>query len=492
MERDATDLADPADAPLALPPHPPEPAPPGFPWLATSRPSPAPLVLWTITGSALSLAFAALGPVVAVASLFDARRQGRRARRAGAIDRAERLIALRGAIAARHDHERAAAWRRAVSARRILDDASADRLAGRRPWASGRSGGARTRASCGSTARRPTLDDREVIDRAARLDGRPACSRRSTAASASSDGPARQVGRARPARAGRASLPSRPRRDQAALRCGVDLGDGAAASSSAARCSGSSTSTCRRGGTRGIRPARRDRRSHDRARGGDRRAAARARDHRRGRVADARDRGATGRRLRAPRDRARAGGRVGSRDLGGRDTARRAREGVGSGADLPARVPLESLAQPLAPPDSRAHAPRRRRRRRSGPARARPRRARAARDRRRARPAAARASSCSHGSPALARTHPPDRVSFLLVDFKGGAAFEPIRDLPHVAGIVTDLDEPEAERAMLSLRAELRHRESRAVAEHVRDIVRARRRTSNSPGWSSSSTSSRP
>ena len=71
---------------------------------------------------------------------------------------------------------------------------------------------------------------------------------------------------------------------------------------------------------------------------------------------------------------------------------------------------------------------------------------------------------------ALADGHPPDRVSFLLVDFKGGAAFEPVRGLPHVTGIVTDLDEGEAERAVLSLRAELRHREGVLRAERVRDI----------------------
>ena len=72
---------------------------------------------------------------------------------------------------------------------------------------------------------------------------------------------------------------------------------------------------------------------------------------------------------------------------------------------------------------------------------------------------------------AMARCHPPDRVSFLLVDFKGGAAFEPIRDLPHVTGIVTDLDEAEAERAMLSLRSELRHRESVLAEAGVRDVA---------------------
>jgi S-DNA-T family DNA segregation ATPase FtsK/SpoIIIE len=72
---------------------------------------------------------------------------------------------------------------------------------------------------------------------------------------------------------------------------------------------------------------------------------------------------------------------------------------------------------------------------------------------------------------ALAICHPPTRVAFLLVDFKGGAAFEPIRGLPHVTGIVTDLDEAEAERAVSSLRAELRHRESVLRTERARDIV---------------------
>ena len=92
---------------------------------------------------------------------------------------------------------------------------------------------------------------------------------------------------------------------------------------------------------------------------------------------------------------------------------------------------------------------------------------------------------------ALADGHPPDRVSFLLVDFKGGAAFEPVRGLPHVTGIVTDLDEGEAERAVLSLRAELRHREDVLRAERVRDIARTRAARRPRRGSCSSSTSSR-
>ncbi|RXZ40937.1 FtsK/SpoIIIE domain-containing protein, partial [Agromyces binzhouensis] len=72
---------------------------------------------------------------------------------------------------------------------------------------------------------------------------------------------------------------------------------------------------------------------------------------------------------------------------------------------------------------------------------------------------------------AMAARHAPDRVAFLLVDFKGGASFEPVRGLPHVTGLVTDLDEDEAARAVESIRAELRHRERVLAAAGVRSIV---------------------
>ncbi|MBO0838739.1 MAG: hypothetical protein J2P28_24925, partial [Actinobacteria bacterium] len=39
----------------------------------------------------------------------------------------------------------------------------------------------------------------------------------------------------------------------------------------------------------------------------------------------------------------------------------------------------------------------------------------------------------------LALTHPPDILSFVLVDFKGGAAFAGLNELPHVAGFITNL-----------------------------------------------------
>lgn len=40
---------------------------------------------------------------------------------------------------------------------------------------------------------------------------------------------------------------------------------------------------------------------------------------------------------------------------------------------------------------------------------------------------------------ALALTHPPSALNFLLAEFKGGATFSGLRDLPHIAGLVSDL-----------------------------------------------------
>lgn len=59
----------------------------------------------------------------------------------------------------------------------------------------------------------------------------------------------------------------------------------------------------------------------------------------------------------------------------------------------------------------------------------------------------------------LAASVDPDHLTFLLVDFKGGSAFDECARLPHTVGLVTDLDEHLAERALLCLEAELKHRE---------------------------------
>lgn len=71
---------------------------------------------------------------------------------------------------------------------------------------------------------------------------------------------------------------------------------------------------------------------------------------------------------------------------------------------------------------------------------------------------------------ALAHAHPPDELGFLLVDFKGGASFAPLEGLPHVVGMVSDLDPITAARAVESLRAELRRREQSLATHGVRSI----------------------
>jgi len=73
----------------------------------------------------------------------------------------------------------------------------------------------------------------------------------------------------------------------------------------------------------------------------------------------------------------------------------------------------------------------------------------------------------------LAARHTPQQVSFLLVDYKGGRAFDPLAVLPHVAGVLTDLDESAALRAIESLRAEVRHRERVLGVAGARDIDEA-------------------
>ncbi|GAB3363707.1 FtsK/SpoIIIE domain-containing protein [Modestobacter lapidis] len=70
----------------------------------------------------------------------------------------------------------------------------------------------------------------------------------------------------------------------------------------------------------------------------------------------------------------------------------------------------------------------------------------------------------------LALHQPPDRVSFLLVDYKGGAAFAEAARLPHTVGVLTDLDPQSTGRALRSLTAELSRRERVLAGHGVRDV----------------------
>ncbi|MGY3128417.1 S-DNA-T family DNA segregation ATPase FtsK/SpoIIIE [Agrococcus sp. UYP33] len=74
---------------------------------------------------------------------------------------------------------------------------------------------------------------------------------------------------------------------------------------------------------------------------------------------------------------------------------------------------------------------------------------------------------------AMATGRSTAEVAFLLVDFKGGASFAPIAALAHCVGVMTDLDEAGARRAIESLRAELRRRERMLAAQGARAVDEA-------------------
>ena len=74
----------------------------------------------------------------------------------------------------------------------------------------------------------------------------------------------------------------------------------------------------------------------------------------------------------------------------------------------------------------------------------------------------------------LAVASPPWRLNFVLVDFKGGAAFDGLAELPHVLGSITDLDADHdgtpTERMLSGLLVELRRRERLLREIGVADI----------------------
>ena len=76
----------------------------------------------------------------------------------------------------------------------------------------------------------------------------------------------------------------------------------------------------------------------------------------------------------------------------------------------------------------------------------------------------------------MASAHSPQRVTFLLVDYKGGSAFRDCVELPHTVGLVTDLSPHLVRRALASLSAELRHRERLLARYRAKDLVELERR----------------
>lgn len=85
----------------------------------------------------------------------------------------------------------------------------------------------------------------------------------------------------------------------------------------------------------------------------------------------------------------------------------------------------------------------------------------------------------------LAATYSPEQINFVLVDYKGGSAFDACASLPHVVGVVTDLDDRLAERALRCLEAELRYREQLLRDRGATDVAhyRALARTGAETPW---------
>lgn len=74
---------------------------------------------------------------------------------------------------------------------------------------------------------------------------------------------------------------------------------------------------------------------------------------------------------------------------------------------------------------------------------------------------------------ALVATHPPEELALVLVDYKGGATFAPFADLPHVAGVITNLENQAGlvERVHSSLAGEVKRRQQALKdAGNVADI----------------------
>jgi len=71
----------------------------------------------------------------------------------------------------------------------------------------------------------------------------------------------------------------------------------------------------------------------------------------------------------------------------------------------------------------------------------------------------------------MAAANSPDRLTFLFVDYKGGAAFADCVNLPHSVGQVTDLTPHLVRRALTSLRAELRYREHVLQRKKAKDLL---------------------
>jgi DNA segregation ATPase FtsK/SpoIIIE-like protein len=79
----------------------------------------------------------------------------------------------------------------------------------------------------------------------------------------------------------------------------------------------------------------------------------------------------------------------------------------------------------------------------------------------------------------MALNFSPDVLNFVLVDFKGGSAFEPFKHLPHKVDMVTNLDPSATARVFASIIAELDRRQKLNTYTNSKDIVHYRKKGLN-------------
>lgn len=446
------------DEPIALPAPQPPPRRGPFPIVASLVPVVASVAIWAVTGSLLALCFAALGPLMAAAALIDGARGGRRRRREHERERTQAVRRAREQVARRHDAERATRWRERPDVAALLADA-------RRQWRSGTDELVVGRGPVPSTVRVSVGEDdeegRALRAAAAVLDDAPVTvPLRAGVAVQGAPVAARAVARAlvlqiclgRPV--GEVSVVAAPAGERQWAAALPHWGDG--------------------GGLRVALTSGDERHPPADvviaivADGGEvppacgalvelTEATARGRLVRGGETAEIAVEGlsaaqavAVARRLTARGSSAanpegRDGGAV---PLSGLLSGPRG--GAGGEASLGALGAVIGVeAGDAASVDLVADGPH-----------------------------AVVVGMTGSGKSellvtwvaSLASTLPPDRVQFLLADFKGGTAFAPLARLPHVAGVITDLDERGARRAVESLRAELRRREAALAEAGARDV----------------------
>jgi DNA segregation ATPase FtsK/SpoIIIE, S-DNA-T family len=76
----------------------------------------------------------------------------------------------------------------------------------------------------------------------------------------------------------------------------------------------------------------------------------------------------------------------------------------------------------------------------------------------------------------LALNYSPTILNFVLVDYKGGGAFEPFKQLPHCVDMITNLNRAGVQRMFTAINAEMQRRQEINAQKGVKDIVEYRAR----------------